>query len=230
MKHVQRILCLAVVLISGSQMLAVEPASKPASQPATASAPAVKVDLTSPKALLQTLHDAAGADDDAAFAQCMEPSLREITKASNEMKRTVKHLFQTMDKKLGTDATKFKSSPAFAAGLGEIDVMAPAVVNGKIDWDKVQIARELNNSVPVSINGNPNVIKNIEGKYYLSTMMPLDATQSQIALLNHLKILVFLKQTSEKLEKGLNDGSLTKDNFEQAIKTIGEDSVSTTPK
>jgi hypothetical protein len=206
-----------IVLVCCVCLLAAEPASKPA----TTSAPAkVTIDQSSPKALLLSAHQATVANDYDALMRCVNPAMRPFVEMGMEMERTTGHLFALMDKKFGKAGDEFKKRAVFGGGgTGLVSPLATAVVNGNVDWAKVSI-EEQGDKAKIVVGGESSLAKKIEGKWYWFGAQELGPDDIKDGLQRFRKTLATVKAVCQGLEKGLENGSITKDNFDQELEKL----------
>ena len=223
------------VIATGCIVVPAKPADESASQPTTTSAPAkVTIDQTSVRALMLTVHQAMEANDYDAVARCADPRVKPATVAMTDMQKATKHLFDVMDKKLGEAAGEFKEHIFFGKLL--TSPFASVAVNGKIDWTKVTI-EETSDTARILIRGNHmekyETAKKIDGKWYLvmfGSGSEMSQEQLKEALRQGLGELNVWQSMATKLQKGLDDGSITKDNFYEMLrKLMNESGMSSLP-
>ena len=120
-----------------------------------------------------------------------------------------------MDQKLGKEAGQFKKAAWFIeedASRFLPSPLAPAVVNGRVDWTKVSI-EEQDDKANIVIAAGTIKAKKIKGKWHYVGERGLTSEEVQVRLKEARKLLTGVKVLNQALEKGLNDGSITKDNF-----------------
>lgn len=190
-------------------------------QPTTTSAPAaITIDQSSVKALLLTLHQASEALEYNTFARCSGDQTKALMEAMANIQKTAERLLAVMDKKLGNAADEFKKSPLLPRPAGLNSPLAIAVVNGRVDWAKIKIV-ETGDTATISIGDsliNTSKAYRIDGKWYW--VGPDESWSPEFIC----KFVNFRITVAARLENGLEDGSITKDNFNKMLKKLYDES------
>ncbi len=173
---------------------------------------------STPKELLEKVHEASQKKDVSALADCIEPDAQKLMKdvlgPAEDMQKAIKEAAEAVEKKLGAEEAKPLHS---MAGNGENDSpLKRAVQDGKIDWSKINIKEE-GDKATVEINGKKADVelKKVDGNWYLA--MPAgerpkpEDVQKQA---EHMKKAV---DGMKQFTKDVNDGKVTKDNYMEAF-------------
>ena len=216
------------------------PTSQPTSQPTTR----VTIDHTSPKALLESAHNAVMAEDFDSMVLSMEPKYQPVMGRLMGVLKKVQVWRNSLTKVMVEKFGKEPAAKLLADGgpLGSDEKMTPfrsvMTPDGKILWEQIAIKEE-GDKAEVSIRGDATVqvLKKIDGKWYASPvseeMTPEDIEQG-IAMAE--KMAGVMEKLMTKMEEGIRSGEITPENFQektmqamQAAFQGGDDAPTTAP-
>lgn len=196
----------------------------------TTSMPSIKVDLSSPKAMLESVHLATTAQDCDAMARCVEPRFRTYTKQMYKLhfrlNVSLTSLIKVMEKKFDKKtAKKLTQGAIFFGGPSPLSPASKAVKGGKIDWRKVKI-RIHGNRVSYTIKKSPMILgaRKVGDKWYWVSpgIYNLTPNQLKMSIKRSKKTINQAVRLYKEIETGVRNGTISRDNFEDKSEEIWE--------
>ncbi len=201
----------------------------------TTTTKSIKINLNTPKALLESVHLSVTARDCDAMARCVEPRFRTYTKQMYKLhfrlNAGLTSLIKVMEKKFDKNtAEKLTRGAIFFGGPSPASPASGAVRNGKIDWRKVKI-RIQGNMASYTI-GKPPVIWNarkIGSKWYWVSPGIYNTTPEQLKIAVEMskKTINQAVRLYKELETGVRKGTITKESFEDKAEEIWQKVIRT---
>jgi hypothetical protein len=181
------------------------------------------IDLSTPNALIQTLHDAFKAQDWDTATKCVAPELRDTAKQlfglMSDMQSAVTGLCEAIESKFDAETAKPFRDQLDMFGKG---IPSPfekvCCAEGKIMWEKIKIEEEGDKAkVLVEGESKKKLITKIEGKWYVlhdedETVEDVKTKTAKMA-----ESLGKMVEGMKSVTAEINAGKVTKENLGQKL-------------
>lgn len=223
--------------------------SRPATTQATSQAASqptsrVTIDHTSPRALLESAHNAIMADDYDSMVSAMEPKYQPVMGRLMGVFKKVQvwrnSLTKVMVEKFGQvpAAKLLKDGGPLGPDVKMTPLRSAMGPDGKIMWEQVTIKEEGDKAEATIGDGSlVQVLKKVDGKWYAcpvsEEMTPEDIEQNSVMA---EKMSGMVEKLMTKMEEGVRSGEITAENFQeksmQSMQMLfqgGDDAATTAP-
>lgn len=179
----------------------------------------ITVRNATPKELLETAHEAAGADDIAVMSSLVNPAAAEPFRAMmdlmTEMQTACKEVSATVEAKLGAEHAAKLSQMGEKEGM-ESPLAKAVGEDGSVDWDRVKITEE-GDTARFEIDGkaeDDTLLRKIDGRWYVDfEELPPEQMQKQV---DEMRPQVEkMKKVWRDLDAQVKAGTITAENFDE---------------